>query len=63
LRQCFGPFDFAAMTSFLIISQYHQFCILFSVDRIFLRYWRLLQKEESHQKALDVCQCLEVVAM
>ena len=27
------------------------------------RFWRLLQKEESHQQILDVCQALEVVAM
>jgi hypothetical protein len=26
-----------------------------------LRFWRLLQKEESHQQVLNVCQSLEVV--
>ena len=28
-----------------------------------LRFWRLLQKKETHQQILDVCQALEVVAM
>jgi hypothetical protein len=27
------------------------------------RFWRLLQKDESQQQILDVCQELEVVAM
>jgi hypothetical protein len=27
------------------------------------RFWRLLQKKETHQQILDVCQALEVVAM
>jgi hypothetical protein len=28
-----------------------------------LQFWRLLQKEESHQEILNVCQSLEMVAM
>jgi hypothetical protein len=28
-----------------------------------LRFWRLLQKEESHQEVLNICQSLEMVAI
>ena len=27
------------------------------------RFWRLLQKKQTHQQILDVCQALEVMAM